>query len=137
VFVLLGATVPRRGLPRRYLPAAVIASGLAFVAVWGAADPAAIVARTDLHRGARGRSFDVSQAAGLGPDAVPALLAGLGDLRPAQGGRAASFRLRPVTGEGRRPGRQPVQIRRQRGPGSLVQLTVRGWCGWAGCAFPG
>ena len=84
VFVLFGATLPRRGLPRQYFPAAVIASALVFVAAWGAANPAAIVARTNLHRAERGRPLDVGQAAGLGPDAVPALLAGLRHLSPAQ-----------------------------------------------------
>jgi hypothetical protein len=84
VFVLLGATLPRRGLPRRYFPAALIASALVFVAAWGAANPAAIVARTNLHRAERGRPLDVGQAVSLGPDAVPALLAGLRHLSPAR-----------------------------------------------------
>lgn len=84
VFVLLGATLPRRGLPRRYFPAAVIASALVFVAAWGAANPAAIVARTNLHRAERGLLLDVGQAVSLGPDAVPALLAGLRHLSPAR-----------------------------------------------------
>jgi hypothetical protein len=80
VFVLLGATLIRRGLPRRYFPAAVLVSGLIFVAGWGAANPAAIVAQTNLSRAEHGRVFDVRHAASLGPDAVPALLAGLREL---------------------------------------------------------
>ena len=90
VFVLLGATLARRGLPRRYFPAAVIASALIFVAAWGAANPAAFVARTDLRRAEHGRSLDVGQAVRLGPDAVPALLAGLPGLGPVQ---ATALRL--------------------------------------------
>jgi hypothetical protein len=74
VFVLLGLTIPRRGLPRRYFPAAVVISGLLFVGVWSTSNPASIVAQTDLHRAGHGQSFDVRQAASLGPDAVPALL---------------------------------------------------------------
>ncbi|MGH3408611.1 MAG: DUF4153 domain-containing protein, partial [Streptosporangiaceae bacterium] len=90
VFLLLGTTLPRRGLPRRYFPAAVIASALVFVAAWGAANPAAIVARTDLHRAEHGRPLDVGQAARLGPDAVPALLAGLRHLGPARAAELGS-----------------------------------------------
>jgi Domain of unknown function (DUF4173) len=89
VFVLLGATLPGRGLPRRYFPAGLIASALVFVAAWGAANPAAIVARTDLGRAEHGRPLDVGQAARLGPDAVPTLLAGLPGL-----GRDRAARLR-------------------------------------------
>lgn len=50
VFVLIGSTIPRRGLSRRYLPAAVLLSGLALIAGWSVANPAAIVAQTNLHR---------------------------------------------------------------------------------------
>jgi len=84
VFVLLGATVHRRGLPRRLFPAAAIVSGLLAVGVWTAANPAAIVAQTNLRRAADGHSLDVSQAASLGPDAVPALVAGLRELGASQ-----------------------------------------------------
>jgi hypothetical protein len=84
VFAALGATLVRRGLPRRYLPAAVLISGLIFVAGWGAANPAAIVAQTNLGRADHGRTFDVRHAASLGPDATPALLAGLRELHQDQ-----------------------------------------------------
>jgi hypothetical protein len=84
VFVLLGGTLVRPGLPRQYFPAAVLISGLIFVAGWGAANPAAIVARTNLGRAEHGHTFDVRHAASLGPDAVPALLAGLRDLHREQ-----------------------------------------------------
>jgi hypothetical protein len=77
VFVLLGATFPRRGLPRRRFPAAVVVSGLVAVGIWGASNPASIVAQTNLRRAGHGHSFDVGQAASLGPDAGPALVAGL------------------------------------------------------------
>jgi hypothetical protein len=84
VFVLLGCTLWRRGLPGRLFPAAVIVSGLVVVGAWGAANPAAIVARTNLHRAEHGQSFDVGHAASLGPDAMPALLAGARYLPSAQ-----------------------------------------------------
>jgi hypothetical protein len=84
VFALTALSLARRGLPRRYLPAAVLVSALVFTVGWGIASPAAIVARVDLSRSAHGRPLDVSQAASLGPDAMPALLSGLRDLRPAQ-----------------------------------------------------
>jgi hypothetical protein len=77
VFVLLGATFCRRGLPRRRFPAAVVVSGLVAVGIWGASNPASIVAQANLRRAGHGHSFDVGQAASLGPDAVPALVAGL------------------------------------------------------------
>lgn len=80
VFVLLAATIHRRGLPRRQFPAAVIVSGLVVVAIWGASNPASVVARTNLHRAEHGQRFDVNHAASLGPDAVPTLVAGLGYL---------------------------------------------------------
>jgi len=84
VFVLLGATIHRRGLPRRRFPAAVVVSGLIAVGIWGASNPASIVAQTNLRRAGHGHSFDVGQAASLGPDAVPALVAGLRYLGTAQ-----------------------------------------------------
>ena len=80
VFLLLGATIVPRGLPSRLFPAAVIVSGLVVVAAWGISNPASIVATTDLRRAEHGHRLDVQQAAGLGPDAVPALVAGLARL---------------------------------------------------------
>lgn len=77
VFLMLGATVPRRGLPRRRFAALVVASGLALIGAWGIANPAAIVAQTNLRRAGNGHSFDLSQVAVLGPDAVPTMLANL------------------------------------------------------------
>lgn len=89
VFLLLGATLIRRGLPARLFPAAMVISGLVAVAVWGVANPAAIVARTNLRRAehSQSRSFDVAQAASLGPDAIPALVAGLPDLTTREAGQ--------------------------------------------------
>jgi hypothetical protein len=84
VFVLLGCTIPARGLARRHFPAALLASGLLVVGIWSASNPAAVVARIDLRRAGNGQAFDVGQAAGLGPDAVPTLLAGLRHLDAAQ-----------------------------------------------------
>jgi Domain of unknown function (DUF4173) len=89
VFVLLGSTVPRRGLSRRYFPTAVIISGLIFVGIWSISNPASIVARTNLRRAEHGQSFDVSQVASLGPDAVPSLLA---DLRYLDASQAIELR---------------------------------------------
>lgn len=84
VFVLLGLTIPRRGLPRRRFPAAVILSGLIFVGIWSTSNPASIVAQTNLRRAEHGQRLDVSQAASLGPDAVPTLVADLGYLDASQ-----------------------------------------------------
>jgi hypothetical protein len=89
VFLLLAASVLAHGLLSRWFPAAMLISALVLVAAWGAANPAAIVASTGLHRAEHGQQMDVRQAAGLGPDAIPALLASLPDL-PA--GQAASLR---------------------------------------------
>jgi two-component system, OmpR family, sensor histidine kinase BaeS len=83
IFLLLAATLPRRGLAARYFPAAMVISGLTAVAVWAIVNPAGIVARTDVHRAQGGRPLDVSQLAGLGPDAVPALTAAVPELSPA------------------------------------------------------
>jgi hypothetical protein len=80
VFVLLGATLVPRGLPRRLFPAAMIISGLLFTAGWGISDPAVIVATTNLHRAENGHTLDDYQVAQLGPDAVPVLLGALRDL---------------------------------------------------------
>ena len=84
VFLLLGATFFRRGLPRRLFPASMLVSGLLVIAAWGAANPASIVARTNLDRVRIGQRFDTQEAASLGPDATPALLAGIGRLTSVQ-----------------------------------------------------
>jgi hypothetical protein len=78
VFLLVGASIPRRGLPRRRLAALVIVSGLGVIGIWGIANPASIVARTNLNRAAHGHTFDLGQVTVLGPDAVPTMLANLG-----------------------------------------------------------
>jgi uncharacterized protein DUF4153 len=77
VFVLLGLTIPRQGLPRAYFPATVFISGLVLVGAWGASNPASLVAQANISRAEHGHRLDVSQAASLGPDATPSLLAGL------------------------------------------------------------
>jgi hypothetical protein len=77
VFVLLATTIVPRALPARLFPAAMIASGLVLVAAWGISNPASIVATIDLHRAEHGHRLDVPEAVRLGPDAVPALVAGL------------------------------------------------------------
>jgi hypothetical protein len=84
VFLLLAATIAPGGLPRRMLPAAVLISGLVFTAGWGVCNPASIVVQVNLHRAGHGHRLDVSQAAGLGPDAFPALVTGLRQLSRAQ-----------------------------------------------------
>ena len=53
------------------------------VGMWGIANPASIVARTNMSRAAHGHTFDLSQVSVLGPDAVPAILASLGHINPA------------------------------------------------------
>ena len=77
VFVLLAMTIVPRALPARLFPAAMIASGLVLVGAWGISNPASIVATIDLHRAEHGHRLDVRQAVRLGPDAMPALVAGL------------------------------------------------------------
>jgi two-component system sensor histidine kinase BaeS len=84
VLIMLGGTLLRRGLPGRAFPAAFLSSGLVLLAVWGAANPASIVATTNIRRAEQGHALDARLVAGLGPDAVPAIAAGLGRLRPAQ-----------------------------------------------------
>lgn len=84
VFLMLGLSIPRRGLPARQFPVAVLVSGLLVVGAWAVANPASIVAMTNLIRAEHGRPLDVRQAASLGPDAIPALTARLGDLGPVQ-----------------------------------------------------
>jgi hypothetical protein len=90
VFAMIALSTARGGLPRRYLPAAILISALVFTVGWGIANPAAIVARVNLSRAAHGHPLEVSQAASLGPDAMPTLLSGLRDLTPA---RARHLRL--------------------------------------------
>jgi hypothetical protein len=52
--LLLRASIPRRGLPRRRFAAFVVASGLVLIGAWGIANPTWIVARTNLNRAAHG-----------------------------------------------------------------------------------
>lgn len=84
LFVVLGSTLLRRGLPSRAFPAAFIASGLLLITAWGVANPASIVATTNLRRAGQGHAFDIREVTGLGADAVPAIEAGLRYLDPAQ-----------------------------------------------------
>jgi Domain of unknown function (DUF4173) len=84
VFVLQGLTIPRRGLPRRWFPAAVMLSGLIVVGMWSISDPVSIVVQTNLRRAQHGQQFDVIPAASLGSDAVPTLVAGLQQLDASQ-----------------------------------------------------
>jgi hypothetical protein len=80
VFVLLAMTIIPRALPARLFPAAVVASGLVLVGAWGLSNPASIVAATDVRRAEHGHRLDIRQAVHLGPDAIPALVAGLAHL---------------------------------------------------------
>jgi hypothetical protein len=84
IFLLLGASIPRRGLPRRRYASVVVVSGLVLIGLWGIANPASIVARTNVDRAAHGHRLDLGQVAVLGPDAVPALLTGLDETGPAK-----------------------------------------------------
>jgi hypothetical protein len=101
-FLLLGATLIKRGLPRRHFPAAMVISALVAVAVWGIGNPAALVAKTDLGRAYDGKPLDIGQAVRLGPDAVPALAAALPRLGKADatGLRQALCNHRPATASG-------------------------------------
>jgi hypothetical protein len=82
VFLLIAVAVARPGRDGRWLAPAVVLSAVAFAGVWAAADPAAVVAGHNLRRDTAGSTFDVDDAASLGPDAVPTLVAGLDDLDP-------------------------------------------------------
>jgi hypothetical protein len=82
VFVLIAVVVARRGATGDWLAPAVMLSAVAFVAAWALANPAAVVAGHNLGRDTDRSTFDVEQALDLGPDAVPALVAGLDDLDP-------------------------------------------------------
>jgi hypothetical protein len=84
VLLMLGATLLRKGLPARVFPAAFLSSGLVLLAVWGVANPASIVATTNIRRAEQGHALDSDLVASLGPDAAPAIAASLGHLQPAQ-----------------------------------------------------
>ncbi len=84
ILIMLGATLLRRGLPARAFPAAFLCSGLVLIAVWGIANPASIVATTNIRRAEQGHALDAHMVASLGPDAVPAIAAGLGHLPAAK-----------------------------------------------------
>lgn len=69
-----------RGRPRRFASGAV-AMGIAAVFALGAANPAALVARTNLERPSP-RPVDAAYLRSLGADAVPAVVAGLDVISP-------------------------------------------------------
>ena len=83
VFMMVAVVVARRHSPGLWLAPAVVLSGVVFIGGWAVANPAAIVARTNLSRASHGHDLDVAQAVGLGPDAVPALIGKIGTLAPA------------------------------------------------------
>ena len=62
---------------RRGFLAGVFASGLVLAWALPVMNPAGLVARVDLARAARGQKMDAGYLAGLGPDAMPVLAAGL------------------------------------------------------------
>ena len=109
VFLLLGVDIARRGSSSRWYPAAVLLSGFITVAAWGASNPAAIVAQTNLSRAQHGQRFDVDQALSLGADALPTIVT---DLRHLDPGPAAELRLAIC-------GRTP-----RRGPGSAFNGSL-------------
>jgi two-component system sensor histidine kinase BaeS len=82
VLLLLAATAVRRRSDGSAFAPTVVLSGVLVVAIWAAANPAAVVARTNIERSGSGASFDVDQAVDLGPDAIPTLVAGLDELTP-------------------------------------------------------
>ncbi len=91
LFIALGCALLRRGMPRHAFPAVFIASGLLLITAWGIANPASIVATTNLRRAAQGHALDMRELAGLGADAVPAIEAGMRHLDPAQAARLRSL----------------------------------------------
>ncbi len=74
VLIWLGMTVLRG---RRGFLAGVFASGLLLAWALPVINPAGRVAQVDLARAARGQKLDAGYLAGLGPDAMPVLAAGL------------------------------------------------------------
>ncbi|HXW43426.1 MAG TPA: DUF4173 domain-containing protein [Streptosporangiaceae bacterium] len=119
VFLLLGSTLVKRGLPQRYFPAAMVISALVAVAAWGISNPAAIVARTDLGRAHDGRPLDIGQVVRLGPDAVPALVGALPLLsRP----DSAGLRRALCTGRPARVGGATLNLSRRSAVMALVRL---------------
>ena len=83
VFVIVGVSVARLAKPVDWLAPVVFASAVLFIAGWAVANPAGIVASTNLHRATQGRELDVEAMAALGPDAVPAIVAGTPSLTAA------------------------------------------------------
>ena len=77
MLVWFGATVVR-GRPRPFAAGALVA-GMATTFLLVLANPEALVARTNIGRD-HSRGVDVAYLSTLGPDAVPALIAGLDDL---------------------------------------------------------
>jgi hypothetical protein len=95
MFVLLTLLLAVRSV-RAAVAKATLVVTLATVAGWAVVNPAAMVARTNLDRAARGHPFDAGAAAALGADAVPTLTQGTSRLD----GSTRRLLLEAVCGEG-------------------------------------
>ena len=121
VFLWFAATV-LRGYRERFAFGALVA-GFLLLAALHVLNPDALIVRTNVALAQAGRRFDASYAASLSADAVPALVAGLAKLSPAERSKAAACILADMASSHRlrlaslelvsppgvaRDGRQPV-----------------------------
>ena len=79
IFLLLAALVTSRSV-RTLVPKAALVITVAAIAGWAVANPAALVAQTNLDRAANGHPIDIRAATSLGADAVPTLTKGASHL---------------------------------------------------------
>ncbi len=77
------ATTVLRGRPERFAFGA-LAAGFLLLAVLDVLDPDALIARVNAQRAAAGKAFDAAYASSLSADGVPALVAALPRLGPAE-----------------------------------------------------
>lgn len=88
VSVWLGVVVVVAGLSfvgrvaSRWLLCAVLASGLAMLVGWNAANPDATIARTNIARAVEGKRFDPQFLGAMSADAIPEIVADLDRLQP-------------------------------------------------------
>lgn len=102
VFVWLAATV-LRGRRERFAWGALLA-GFATLGALNLLDPDARIARVNLALAERTERLDAAYLRGLGPDAVPVLLAAVGRLPEARACEVAANLVGRLPAEGERPG---------------------------------
>ena len=82
VFLVLAVAVARRASSAQWFGPAVVLSGVLFVGMWAAANPADVVARVNVRRAAHGSALDIGSSFQLAADGVPALVEGSHRLSP-------------------------------------------------------